>query len=142
MCGGKIGKMVDHYEVLGVKTSATKKEIRKAYKELVKKHHPDVSGYDSSKYFTQIIQAYEILSDEKRRAAYDAFHFAGFFGSSPLFCGECGGAGFEETKCYLCNGVGHAMKQVPYGKYKVESKIICTLCYGSGIIKTVCFSCS
>ena len=134
--------MDDHYKTLGVSPRATKKDIKKAYKILVKKHHPDVSGYDSAAYFTQIIKAYEVLSDDSLRATYDAFYLSGTLSNLSIYCGTCLGTGFEKKECYLCQGIGFSMKKVEYGKTKVQSKIICTLCQGTGIIKTVCFSCT
>ena len=134
--------MLDHYSVLGVAPNASKEEIRKAYKALVKKYHPDVSGYDSSKIFAEIVEAYGVLSDSNKRSVYDAFFLAGSFSKLSIFCGSCQGLGLIEKPCHLCGGDGSSMKDVKYGKYKVKSKIICTLCNGTGIIKTVCFSCT
>ena len=62
------------YEILGVAKSADADTIRKAYRKLARKHHPDVNPGDakSEERFKDISTAYEILSDEKKRAAYDA----------------------------------------------------------------------
>ena len=73
----------DYYEVLGVKKGATKEEIKKAYKKLVLKHHPDKNQHDkenSQKRMAEISEAYETLSDDKRRQAYD---FTGGQGGGP-----------------------------------------------------------
>lgn len=62
-----------HYEILGIKKSATSEEIRTAYRRLVLKHHPDRSkDPKATEVFIQITQAYEILSDPQRRRNYDA----------------------------------------------------------------------
>ena len=56
------------YEVLGLKKTATVKEIKDAYRKLSKKHHPDKGG--NSKKFIEIQNAYDILSDEESRKKY------------------------------------------------------------------------
>ncbi len=63
------------YETIGVKRDATADEIRKAYRKLARKHHPDVNPGDkkSEEAFKKASSAYEVLSDDKRRKAYDEF---------------------------------------------------------------------
>lgn len=63
------------YDMLGVKKDATADDIRKTYRKLARKHHPDVNpgNKGAEDKFKKISSAYEVLSDEKRRAAYDEF---------------------------------------------------------------------
>jgi len=67
----------DYYEVLGVSRTATAEELRRAYRRLAREYHPDVNkspGADEK--FKEINEAYEVLSDPERRAAYDRFGHA------------------------------------------------------------------
>lgn len=61
----------NYYEVLGVDKKATKDDIKKAFRKLAQKHHPDKGG-DESK-FKEITEAYSVLADEKRRREYDSY---------------------------------------------------------------------
>lgn len=66
--------MRDYYEVMGVKTNATQEEIKKAYRKLAKKYHPDNyqgNKEDGRKLFDEVNVAYETLSDSVKRARYD-----------------------------------------------------------------------
>ena len=66
----------DNYEVLGVEKTATADEIKKAYRKLAKKYHPDANSdnkEEAEKKFKEIAEAYEILSDDGKRKQYDNF---------------------------------------------------------------------
>lgn len=66
--------MVDHYRTLGVSKNADAKEIKKKYRELARKHHPDRGG--NAETFKQINEAYEVLGDAQKRRQYDLQHFS------------------------------------------------------------------
>src|SRR5205085_11434137 len=65
----------DFYQILGVKRDAKPEEIKKAYRRLARKHHPDVNPGDKSaeERFKQITEAHDVLSDPKKRKVYDRF---------------------------------------------------------------------
>lgn len=66
---------IDYYNVLGIKKEASQTEIKKAYRKLARKHHPDVNPNDSKaqEKFQQISEAYEVLSDPEKRKKYDEY---------------------------------------------------------------------
>ena len=68
---GAASGVPDYYSVLGVPPDATAREIKSRYRELAKEVHPDVSGDDSGTDMARVNEAYEVLSDEDRRAEYD-----------------------------------------------------------------------
>jgi molecular chaperone DnaJ len=83
---GMTGK-TDLYEVLGVAKTATDEELKKAYRVLALKHHPDRNpgDEDAAAKFKEASEAYAILSDPEKRAVYDRYGFAGLQGGLPNF---------------------------------------------------------
>lgn len=68
----------DYYEILGIDKSASKTEIKKAYRKLAKEFHPDRNKAENAEQkFKEVQEAYEVLSDEQKRSAYDQFGHAG-----------------------------------------------------------------
>ncbi|WP_312695316.1 molecular chaperone DnaJ [Caproiciproducens sp.] len=80
----------DYYEVMGVPKNATDEEIKKAYRKLAKKYHPDLNPGDKTAEakFKEVNEAYEVLSDKDKKARYDQFGHAGV---DPNFGGGAGG---------------------------------------------------
>jgi len=111
----------DYYDVLGVSKTADKNEIKKAYRKLALKYHPDKNPDDkeAEDKFKEVNEAYEVLSDEDKRKRYDQFGFAGVdpnyqpggygdgfsgFGGGSYSYG--GGSGFEDIFSDLFGGGG------------------------------------
>jgi molecular chaperone DnaJ len=96
----------DYYEVLGVAKSASADEIKRAYRKLALKHHPDKTGGDD-KMFKELGEAYETLSDSQKRAGYDQFGHAGAQGNPFGGGGQAGGgAGFNAENFDFSGGMG------------------------------------
>ena len=99
----------DYYEVLGVDRSADDAALKKAYRVLAKKYHPDTNPGDkeAEAKFKEASEAYAVLSDPEKRRQYDQFGHAAFEGGA-------GGAG----------GFGGIAKKLHFRVNKVEIKII------------------
>ena len=81
----------DYYEILGVARNTDKEELKRAYRRLARKYHPDVNkepGAEES--FKEISRAYEVLSEPEMRSRYDRFGEAGVTGAG------AGAAGFQD----------------------------------------------
>src|SRR3989338_5170688 len=93
----------DYYEILGASKSASKDDIKRAYRNLALKYHPDRVSSDKKKEaeerFKEISEAYAVLSDEQKRSQYDQFGHAGIdsrYSSEDIFRGADFGSIFED----------------------------------------------
>jgi molecular chaperone DnaJ len=88
----------DYYEVLGVARGASVDDIKKAYRKLAIQYHPDRNqgNKEAEEKFKEATEAYEVLSDEKKRQAYDQFGFAGVDGASGQGFGSAAFHDFED----------------------------------------------
>ena len=161
----------DYYEVLGVEKNASKDEIKKAYRKLSKKYHPDINQDEGSdEKFKEVAEAYEVLSDEDKRAQYDRFGHEGMksqFGGGGGFQSSGGFGGFEDIFSSFFGGGRQADPNAPrkgddlqytmtidfeeavFGVTKtitIKKEVSCDVCDGNGTkpgtSKTTCSMCS
>ena len=142
----------DFYEVLGVSKDASADDIKKAYRKLARKYHPDLNkdNPEAAEKFKECSEAYSVLSDEQKRAQYDQFGMAAFenggaggtggFGGFEGFGGF--GGGQRQTTQHrgsdLRLKVRLTLQEVSTGvtkKFKVKKDVICDHCHGSGAEK-------
>src|SRR3990167_3173474 len=143
----------DYYETLGIARNASDEEIKKSYRRLAMKYHPDRTQNDKSaeEKFKQIKEAYEILSDNRRRAAYDQFGHAGV-GAEAAGFGGMGGMNFGDIFGDIFGGRGGAsqrgadlyftlditLEDAVFGKtaeINIPTLVTCAECSGSGARK-------
>ena len=112
----------DYYEVLGVDKKASADEIKKAYKKMAIKYHPDRNPGDkeAEDKFKEAAEAYEVLSDENKRARYDQFGHAGMGGAAG---GGYGGQGMSMDDIFSMFGDK---------KLKLKKYVVCEYCKGTG----------
>lgn len=146
----------DYYEVLEVARNASEAEIKKSYRRLAMKYHPDRNpdNKDSEAHFKEAKEAYEILSDSRKRAAYDQFGHAGIdpsMGGGPqgfdigdifgdigdIFGDIFGGArgGRTQRGSDLIYNLELTLDEAVHGKHvqiKVPTSVTCQPCKGSG----------
>lgn len=160
----------DYYEILGISKSATEKEIKKAYKRLAMKYHPDRTAGDKEleEKFKEIQEAHEVLTDSQKRAAYDQYGHAGvdpnrgggagaadfgdIFGDvfGDIFGGGRGGGGRRRARqgADLRYNLEMTLEDAVRGKtveIRVPTLVECDSCDGSGAKKgtspTTCPTC-
>ena len=121
----------DYYEVLGVDKSASEDEIKRAYKKMARKYHPDLNpdNKEAEEKFKEVNEAYEVLSDSDKKARYDQFGFAGVdpnYGAG-AGGGAYGAGGFDFGDLgdifgsFFGGGFGSAQRRNPNAPQRVES---------------------
>lgn len=148
----------DYYEVLGVSKSASKDEIKKAYRKLSKQYHPDINKEpDAADKFKEIAEAYDVLSDDQKKAHYDQFghtdpnqgfggfggqDFGGFGGFEDIFSSFFGGGGGRRRDpnaprqgADLQYTMTLSFEEAAFGKeteIEIPREETCDTCHGSG----------
>ncbi len=146
----------DYYDVLGVNKNASEEDIKKAYRTLAKRYHPDVSTEkDAEKKFKEVQEAYETLSNQEKRTNYDRFghagvggqgfegfgDFGGFGGFSDIFSSFFGGSRTRQSPNAPIKGddiervINISFEEAVLGSkktIKVEVEENCKVCGGSG----------
>ncbi len=148
----------DYYEVLGVSKSASKDEIKKAYRKLSKQYHPDINKEpDAADKFKEIAEAYDVLSDDQKKAHYDQFghtdpnqgfggfggqDFGGFGGFEDIFSTFFGGGGGRRRDpnaprqgADLQYTMTLSFEEAAFGKeteIEIPREESCDTCHGSG----------
>ena len=103
----------DYYEVLGISRTASEQEIKRAYRTMARKYHPDINkDADAEDVFKEVNEAYEVLSDADRRAAYDRFGHAAAagngMGGDPFGFGGAGSPFGDLFETFFGGGMGGA----------------------------------
>ena len=139
----------DYYEVLGIGKDADEAAIKKAYRVLAKKYHPDMNPGDAEaeKKFKEASEAYAVLSDPEKRQKYDQFGHAALDLILKDPCETCNGTGAKpgtspET-CPKCGGRGQVVYTSQSFFGTVQNVQTCPNCGGSGkVIKEKCSKCA
>ena len=103
----------DYYNILGIDKKATKDDIKRAFRKLAHKYHPDKGGTDESK-FKEITEAYAILSDDKKRREYDTYGQA-FAGGPSAGSGQNGPFGGFDFSQFSSGGAPFGSMEFDFG---------------------------
>jgi molecular chaperone DnaJ len=142
--------MKDYYKILEVEEKSSQDEIKKSYRKLAAKYHPDKNPQGEDK-FKEIAEAYETLGNPEKRQVYDNRASNPFQGTSyeQMFSQMFGGGGFQQPKRKNVPDKIVKVQISPIESYKGEEKNIqymkdthCNVCSGSGGEQQVCGSCN
>ena len=152
----------DYYSLLGIERNTNEADIKKAYRRLAMKYHPDRNPGDKNaeKKFKEISEAYEVLSDQQKRQAYDSYGHAGVNGGAGGFHSHAGGFSdiFEDIFGDIFGGGGRggqsrsghsavykgadlsytlelSLEEVVRGsevKIRIPTRVACKSCKGTG----------
>lgn len=119
----------DYYEVLGLAKGASDQDIKKAYRKMAKKYHPDVNSDEGAEdKFKEVNEAYEVLSDSQKKATYDQFGHAGLDGQGQGFGGGQGFSdfgGFEDIfGSFFGGGFGGGQSRASTGPQKGNDRFM------------------
>lgn len=160
--------MANHYEILGVDANATDEEIKRAYKKLARRYHPDMNPNDSAaeQNFKDVAAAYEVLSDRERRARYDRFGtddvgvgdilggglgdiFEAFLGGASMFGGSAGQRTPNTRGEDIVTHIDLDLEDVVFGgdhEVTVQTALSCETCDATGAMAgtrpTTCKDCN
>ncbi len=149
---------IDYYEILEISRDATKAEIKKAYRKMAKKYHPDKNGGDkeAERMFKLCNEAYQVLSDDEKRAIYDRYGKAGLEGMGASG-GHGGFGGFEDLssifeEMFGFGGGSRRQNRADADKYQLDLGIELTITFDEAVFgaqkditykyKTSCKSCN
>lgn len=116
--------MKDYYQILGVKRNATLSEIKKAYRELAKKYHPDAMGdqEDLKRKFQEITEAYQVLSNEESRKKYHAWGHAAYTEQARRSASS-GEENTEDGHCGACQNRNPRPKEEGPPPYSIRTAV-------------------
>ncbi|ROR71757.1 molecular chaperone DnaJ [Bogoriella caseilytica] len=147
--------MTDYYEILGVSRDASAEDIKKAYRKMARRYHPDVAGEEGAEKFKDLGRAYEVLADPEKRRMYDMGGEEALGGAGSGFPGAQGFGSFSDIFETFFGGAGGGqrgpasrarrgqdslmrvdleLRDVVFGTTKdlqLETAVVCSTCNGS-----------